>query len=62
MGFNCLKARATSRRQFTFYQLDKSLSNFIKARVLSGIHDTKVDFPNRSNIFNCIGAKCKSFV
>ena len=34
----------------------------MKVRALPGIHDTKVDFPNRSNNFNCIGAKCKSFV
>ena len=26
------------------------------------MHDRKIDFSNRSNIFNCIDAKCKSFI
>ena len=30
------------------YQLDKSESNFIKTRALSGIHDIKIVFPYRS--------------
>ena len=26
------------------------------------MHDRKIDFSNRSNIFNCIDAQCKSFI
>ena len=43
MGFNCLKARATSRRQFTFYSLlfpFISLLNFI-THFLKAIADSK---------------------